>query len=69
VRERLVQFKQRIYLVFGTKKLFMVCPEAASGKLRKPDLRVIGKRVLGEGSYCWSDFCVVVNLLERIRIP
>jgi hypothetical protein len=49
--------------------LFLVCPEAASGKLRKPDLRVIGKRILCEGSYCWSDFCVVVNLLERIRIP
>jgi mevalonyl-CoA ligase len=46
VRERLAQFKQRIYLVFGTKKLFMVCPEAGSGKLRKPDLRVIGKRIL-----------------------
>lgn len=26
----------------------MMCPKTASGKLRKPDLRVIGKGILGE---------------------
>jgi hypothetical protein len=44
----------------------MVWPNAASRKLRKPSLRVTGKRILDEESYCWSDFCVVVSLLEKV---
>jgi hypothetical protein len=43
----------------------MMWPRAASGKLRKSDLRVIGNRILDEGSYCWSDFCVVCKLARK----
>jgi acyl-CoA synthetase (AMP-forming)/AMP-acid ligase II len=50
VRERLAQFKQPKYIwCLGQSELFMVRSETASGKLRKPDLRAIGKRILGEG--------------------
>jgi hypothetical protein len=40
--------------------------DQGSRKLRKPSLRVTGKRILDEESYCWSDFCVVVSLLEKV---
>jgi len=49
-RQTLARFKQPKYVWWlGAREEFMVWPKTASGKLRKPDLRVIGKRILEEG--------------------
>jgi mevalonyl-CoA ligase len=46
----LVRFKQPKYVGWlGDREECMVWPKTASGKLRKPDLRVIGRRFLDEG--------------------
>ncbi|OBT70776.1 hypothetical protein VF21_10141 [Pseudogymnoascus sp. 05NY08] len=50
VRETLAQFKQPKYIWWlGSRKEFQVWPKTQSGKLRKPDLRIIGNRILASG--------------------
>ena len=49
-RQTLARFKQPKYIWWlSARDEFMVWPKTASGKLKKPDLRVIGKRILEEG--------------------
>lgn len=49
VRETLAQFKQPKFCIWlGSHAEFEAWPKTASGKLRKPDLRVIARKILGE---------------------